>query len=181
MERRRDIQVAVDLHDLASRLWAHEMIKQLKAAYLHAVDCKDYDAIAALFTSDATIDFTGELRHHVGYHGVTADVLDPPPGVVEGGPAAAQVIKGAIDGIVTVHHGHDPAIEVTSPTTAKGRWSLYDILDYGDETMHGYGHYLEEYRLDHGHWRFSSLVLTRLRVTWEVHRRAGHPDNAGIR
>ena len=159
-------ELIVHPEDAASRLWAHEQIKQLKAAYFRAVDTQDYPCIAALFTEDAAVDFTGELRHHIGHHGVTAESLIPAPQIVIGGLAAAKVIEDAIDGLVTVHHGHDPLIEITSSTSASGRWSLHDILEYEKETMHGYGHYTEEYRLVEGRWKFSRLILSRLRVVW---------------
>jgi SnoaL-like domain len=146
-------------------LWAIEQIRRLKATYFHAVDAKDYAAIASLFTDDAVVDFSGEPAHHVGHHGVEPDAAGAARPVI-GGRATAQVIKEAIDGIVSVHHGFDPIITVDSATTASGTWSMYDQLNYSDETMHGYGHYRETYVLgDHG-WRFSSLKLSRLRVVW---------------
>jgi len=62
------------------------------------------------------------------------------------GAAATEVIANAVQDIVTVHDGHDPQIVVETAVTARGRWSLYDRLEYGDEVMHGYGHYHESYR-----------------------------------
>ena len=83
-----------------------------------------------------------------------------------GGREAARVIAGAVRDVVSVHHGHDPQITLTGPDSARGRWSMYDRLEYGPEVMHGYGHYHEEYRLHDGRWRIASLRLTRLRVVW---------------
>ena len=34
----------------------------------------------------------------------------------------------------TVHHGHMPDIEITSPTTAKGIWAMEDKLRFADGT-----------------------------------------------
>jgi len=147
-------------------LWAVEQIKILKSRYFQAVDEKDYGTVAVLFTADAVVDFSGEPEHHIGHHGVTAGEIDPDSWRVIGGTEAGRVIATAVRNVVTVHQGHDPQIVITGPTTARGRWTLYDMLEFPDETMHGFGHYLEEYELHDGEWLISSLRLTRLRVAW---------------
>ena len=38
-------------------------------------------------------------------------------------------MRGAVGGVVTVHHGHMPEIDVTSPTTATGTWAMA-VLDW---------------------------------------------------
>ena len=138
----------------------------MKSRYFQAVDDKDWEAIVDIFTDDAVVDFSGEGRHHVGHHGVVADAVVPENWKVTGGREAARVIAGAVRDVVSVHHGHDPQITLTGPGSARGRWSMYDRLEYGPEVMHGYGHYHEEYRLHDGRWRIASLKLTRLRVVW---------------
>jgi hypothetical protein len=155
------------IEDPVAVLMAIEEIRLLKARYFQAVDDKDYDTIADVFTDDADIDFSGEPVFHIGHHGVTEDVLNGPPWMVVGGEEAGRVIAGAVQDIVTVHHGHDPRIFLTSLTTAVGRWSLYDRLEYPDETMHGFGYYEESYVRENGRWKISELVLRRHRVTWE--------------
>lgn len=144
-----------------------EAIRNLKSRYLAAVDFKDWDAMREIFTEDAVIDFSGEGQYHVGHHGVTEKDVDPDAAPVIGGEAAGTVIAAAVGHIIAVHQCHDPQIALTSETTARGRWSLYDRLDYGTEVMHGYGHYVEDYRLESGRWRIAYLLLTRLRVVWE--------------
>jgi SnoaL-like domain len=156
--------------DMLRVLVAIEEIRVLKSRYFQAVDEKDYGTIAELFTRDAVVDFSGEPRFHVGHHGVTEQVRGGSSWSVVGGEAAARIIAGAVQDVVSVHQGHDPRIFVETPTTARGRWSLYDRLEYADETMHGYGHYQETYTREEGQWRFSSLLLTRLRVVWAPNR-----------
>lgn len=156
--------------DALARLVAIEDIKNLKSRYFSAVDCKDWPAITDIFTADARVDFSGECQYHVGHHGVTAEGINPADWVVIGGQATAGVIAGAVGNIIAVHQGHDPQIYVHSADRATGRWTLYDRLEYGDEIMHGYGHYDEEYRCIEGQWRISALTLTRLRVVWEDRR-----------
>lgn len=145
---------------------AVEQIKRLKSRYFQAVDEKDYASIAALFTAGAVVDFSGEPQYHIGHHGVTDGEVDAGSWRVIGGIEAGRVIATAVQDVVTVHQGHDPQIVVTGPSTAHGRWTLHDILEFPEETMHGYGHYLEEYELHDGEWLMSSLRLTRLRVAW---------------
>ena len=150
-----------------ARLIAIEEIRNLKSRYFKAVDFKDWAAIVDIFTKDARVDFSAECQYHVGHHGVTADGINPAEWVVIGGKATAGVIAGAVGDIVAVHQGHDPFLQIHSSTTASGRWTLYDRLEYGHEVMHGYGHYEEDYRFVGGKWRISALTLTRLRVVWE--------------
>jgi len=73
--------------------------------------------------------------------------------------------------VTTVHHGHMPEIELTSPTTATGTWAMEDELWWPEggpiRYMHGYGHYHETYRKDDGTWRIASLTLTRLHRIFE--------------
>ncbi len=154
--------------DTLARLVAIEDIRQLKSRYFSAVDTKDWQAIAGIFTQDARVDFSGECKYHVGHHGVTSDGINPDEWVVIGGEATAKVIEGAVGGIVAVHQGHDPQIQIHTPDTASGRWTLYDRLEYGSEVMHGYGHYDEGYSLVEGEWKIASLTLTRIRVVWET-------------
>lgn len=157
---------SASMESQVATLWSIEQIKLLKSRYFQAVDEKDYDTIATLFTADAVVDFSGEPQHHVGHHGVVEGVADADSWRVIGGVEAGRVIATAVQDVVTVHQGHDPQIVVTGPSTARGRWTLHDQLEFPEETMHGFGHYLEEYELRQGEWLISSLRLTRLRVEW---------------
>jgi hypothetical protein len=68
--------------------------------------------------------------------------------------------------VITVHHGHMPEIELTSPTTATGIWAMEDHLWWPAgspiTSLHGYGHYHETYRKSSEGWRIATLTLTRL-------------------
>ena len=81
-------------------------------------------------------------------------------------------MRSAVDAVQTVHHGHMPEIELTSPTTA-----TRDLGDGGQaavaggcpiRTLHGYGHYHETYEKLDGQWRIKTIRLTRLRVDAEM-------------
>jgi hypothetical protein len=134
-----------------------EAIKQLKARYFRLMDTKDWDGMAQVFIPDVEIDVTEEGSGT--FHSV--EVFMP-------------YLQSVIGDAVTVHHGHMPEIELTSPTTASGIWSMEDMLrwpeggpEVGDDgplsTLHGYGHYHETYVKTNDGWRIASLRLTRLR------------------
>jgi hypothetical protein len=138
------------------RLAAIEEIKQLKARYFRCMDTKQWSGWEEVFAADATMDVSEER----------------PPGSTE----AIPLIKGrdniipfvskVLEGVVTVHHGHMPEIELTSETTARGIWAMEDKLQWpdGKTTLHGYGHYHETYEQAGGRWRIKTLKLTRLRM-----------------
>jgi hypothetical protein len=73
-------------------------------------------------------------------------------------------------GVVTVHHGHMPIIQILSPMTASGIWAMEDVLvwpkgrrpDGVEGRVHGYGHYHETYSRESAGWRIKSLRLSRL-------------------
>jgi uncharacterized protein (TIGR02246 family) len=126
-----------------------EQIKQLKARYFRTMDTKDWDGMRRVFTDDVEMDTT-----------------DSGGGVMVGADDFMAFLRGTLDGVVTVHHGHMPEITVSSPTEATGIWALEDLLQFADGTeLRGYGHYHERYRKEpDGEWRIASSRLTRLRM-----------------
>ncbi len=125
-----------------------EAIKQLKARYFRTMDTKDWSAMRAVFTDDVVVDTSSSGG-----------------GVVAGADDFISFLSGVIGDVVTVHHGHMPEIEVTSPTTASGIWAMEDMLRWPDGTeLHGYGHYHETYEKHAGTRRITTTTLTRLRV-----------------
>ena len=138
------------------RLLAIEEIGRLKASYFRCLDTKDWACIATLFTSDATAVYNVE----------GSGDLATPDNPVTGNEAIAAFIQRAVEHLVTIHHGHMPEIEITSPTTATGIWAMLDILQEpgGENLVHGWGHYHETYERIDGRWHIKTLRLTRLRV-----------------
>jgi hypothetical protein len=137
------------------RLAAIEAIKQLKARYFRCLDTKDWVGFEGVFTTDAVLDMSEETGE-----------------VVRGAPAIAEYVRGHTGPVETVHHGHMPEIDVTSPTTATGIWAMEDTLRWPEGSpiaaMHGYGHYHERYERVEGGWRIANLLLTRLRRDLEL-------------
>ncbi len=148
--------------DVADELAAIEAIKRLKASYFRCMDTKDWDGFAAVFAPDAVMDMSSEMRD--GKTGGT--------GITTGNRAIAAFVRSAVDTVETVHHGHMPEIDLTSPTTATGIWAMEDKLRWPAgspiRTMHGYGHYHETYEKVDGRWRIKTITLTRLRVDAEM-------------
>ena len=124
-----------------------EAIKRLKARYFRTMDTKDWSGMREVFTDD-----------------VVVDTSDSDGGVVEGADEFMTFLQAVLADVVTVHHGHMPEIDLTSPTTATGVWAMEDMLRWPNGMeLHGYGHYHETYVKLDGEWRIKSTTLTRLR------------------
>lgn len=126
----------------------YEAIRQLKARYFRTMDTKDWAGMRTVFTDDVVIDTT-----------------ESGGSIVTGVDEFLAFLTTALDGVLTVHHGHTPEIELTSATTARGVWAMEDNLRWPDGTeLHGYGHYHETYRKLGDRWLIESQKLTRLRM-----------------
>lgn len=123
-----------------------EEIKKLKARYFRYLDTKRWKEFGEVFAKDA-----------VSRSPTSNEVM------AQGRQAIVERVKGVVRDAVTVHYGHMPEIELTSETTAKGLWSMFDFVDYGKSSWKGYGHYEEEYVKQGGRWYIKSFKLTRLR------------------
>jgi SnoaL-like domain len=166
---------------------AIEAIKRLKARYFRCLDTKDWNGYLAVFTPDARIDssWAGIPIDYTGKPRVIDGVVPPPPTPEWDWHDPVKFVENLsklLENVTTVHHGHMPEIELTSPTTATGIWAMEDKLLYpqappssgprgsgpqgGTREMHGYGHYTETYERQADGWRIKSLRLTRVRVDY---------------
>ncbi|HUC04752.1 MAG TPA: nuclear transport factor 2 family protein, partial [Acidimicrobiales bacterium] len=77
-----------------------EAIRRLKYAYLRTLDLKEFEALGALLTEDATAAYEDGRT------------------VLEGRSAIVTWLEAALGthDIVTEHHGHHPEIDLTSDT-----------------------------------------------------------------
>ena len=142
------------------RYHAIEEIKQLKARYFRHLDGKEWDSWQDVFTPDAELVVSFE-----------GDGPGTPDNPVVGSAEIVAFVRPSIEALVTVHHGHMPEIELTSPTTARGVWAMEDLLSLpggGGQVLQGWGHYHETYERIDGQWRIKTLRLTRLRVDGAV-------------
>jgi hypothetical protein len=125
-----------------------EAIKKLKARYFRTIDTKDWSGLRQVFADDVAMDTTASGGS-----------------VITGAEQFLAFLREAIGDVTTVHHGHTPEVELTSPTTATGIWAMEDMLRWSNGAeLHGYGHYHETYEKLSGDWRIKTSILTRLRM-----------------
>lgn len=136
------------------KLLVIEEIKQLKARYFRCVDTKDWRGYREVFADDVDFDISDDM----------------PDGVFQGADKAVSAARQGLADCISIHHGHCPEIEVTSATSATGVWAMEDMLkwsetsEFPNQTLHGYGHYFEEYEKVAGRWCIKKMRLSRLRV-----------------
>lgn len=126
-------------------------VELLKATYFNDVDTKNWAALRQLFAPDAVVDTTGSFGplfpNRDSFIAFTALTLSA---------------------INTRHQGYDPQIDLTSDTTASAVWTMQDRLSIaGLVTIHGYGHYTDNYEEVNGRWLVTHSVLTRTGFTLE--------------
>jgi len=125
-----------------------EAIRQLKARYFRTMDTRDWASMRRVFSDDVVVDTT-----------------DSGGTVITGADEFMSFLQQTLAGVISVHHGHMPEIELTSATTAQGIWAMEDMLRWSDgRELHGYGYYHESYVKIDGAWYISRLKLTRLRT-----------------
>ena len=136
-----------------------EQIKQLKARYFRFVDQKRWDEWNTIFTDDV-------VAVYQGVPGANKSV-----GLIEnrctGRANLVAMASRFLSKGTSVHHGHMPEIELTSPTTARGIWAMVDYLLFPNFTFKGYGHYDEDYVKENGQWKIKRILLTRLHCDLE--------------
>lgn len=132
-------------------------IQALKARYFRCVDGKDWAGLRALFTPDATLFFPE---------------AQAAPTDLE---TSIAFIASGVEGGVSIHHGHMLEIEILSADTARGIWAMEDRIVWAEgapsrlglRSLHGFGHYHEEYAREagareDGRWRIRRLEVIRL-------------------
>lgn len=143
-----------ELKELRIRVQAledKEAIRKLKATYWLSLDKKRYQDFADCFAEDAITD-------------VPPGIPDVPPGTRTHGPKEIlKMLPSLMDTLVTVHQGHHYDIELTSGTTARGTWAMYDNLQalQSHASREGYGWYDEEYVKVNGEWKIKRMALSR--------------------
>jgi hypothetical protein len=134
-----------DVRGSLERLAHIQAITELKARYFRFLDTQDWNLWRELFADDVWFQFRDtELA---------------------GADALVEYVATLLKGAVTVHHGHMPEISLRSSVTARGIWSMEDILLFPDgRATHGYGHYHETYERSRDEWRIKTMKLTRLHI-----------------
>lgn len=139
----------MDLEARIARLEAIEEIRRLKARYFRCVDLRQWDEFATLFTAD----FVPEYPESTSAPATKEQFL-------------ASVARHFVSGI-SVHHGHEPEIEILDTENATGSWPMFDLVESppnsGYRNHTGWGHYAETYRKVEGRWLIARIRLTRLK------------------
>ncbi len=145
-----------DLAELEARIRVLEdieAIKRLRHKYFRCLDGKLWDEMADCFAHDVkTSYFNDEFKTN---------------GVDE----TLQFFRmGLTEGLLALHHGHHPEIDITSETTAQGRWGLYNYLidQDGHRGQRVGGIYHDEYVKVNGQWKIKSIICRQLfQETWD--------------
>ncbi len=145
---------------------AVEAVRVVKARYFRFMDEKRWDDWADLFTDDATMDMRGEAA---AMQQLGIDVGDAEAWLLTSRTAIRGAVDMALEGVVTVHHGHMPEMVMSMPDEITAIWSMADIIRYPAGRpvagFNGYGHYHDTYRrLDNGSWKIARLTLKRITV-----------------
>ncbi len=141
-----------------------DSICQVKYAYFRLLDLKRFVELWELLTEDATTAYqSGELRQ-------------------SGREAIVAFLEESLGdpGIVTMHNGHHPEIDVGDDGTATGRWYLEDrvIVPAHDFELHGTALYEDRYAKVDGEWRIAHTGYDRI---YEEHTRYSTGEVRSIR
>lgn len=125
-----------------------QSILRLKYAYFRLLDTKRFDELGSLFVEDATTSYeSGSLRQ-------------------EGRAAIVEFLTQSLGdpGIVHVHNGHHPEIDVYGDGTASGTWYLEDrvMVPAADLVLGGTALYEDAYVVDDGMWRIKHTGYVRI-------------------
>lgn len=143
---------------------SYQAIQELKSRYCRFMDTKQWQQWSELFTDDVVMDVSDD---------VSPDIGNP---ITTGREAVVSQVQGFVGNAITVHQVHAPEIQLTSDDTASGIWAMSDVVIWPEDvaspvenvsSIHGYGHYHEQYRRENGQWKIASLKLTRLHLDFK--------------
>ncbi len=124
-----------------------EAIKRLKYKYLRCLDSKQWDELSKCFAADVKTSFSGGAFSFNGPDAVISFFK-------EGLPKTR----------ISMHHAHQPEIELTGETTATGEWALEDYLidTEGNWSMRGAAFYHDKYIKIDGEWKIQATGYDRI-------------------
>jgi hypothetical protein len=131
----------------------HLAVCELKYRYLRFLDCKDWEALGALFTDDCVADYAGGSHHYEGRDAILGFLR-------EGLPPTR----------LTVHQCHHPEITFAADgQSARGIWSLSDVvidIELGF-TIRGASFYDDTYVRTEAGWLISHTGYERIYEEYE--------------
>jgi hypothetical protein len=129
-------------------LEAIEAISRVKYTYFRLLDTKQFDKLGALFIEEATANYQSAPRPYTGRSEIveflSTSMADP--------------------GMVTLHQGHHPEIEVYDDGTATATWYLNDkvFIPRYDFSLEGSALYEDQYVLVGDEWKIRHTGYTRI-------------------
>lgn len=150
------MDLAATVRELDDRLAITDLIH----AYCDHFDRNEPEAVAALFTSDATVDYGPEAETIVG-----ADAI---------APTIAAGLERTF--AATSHHVSNIRLTFEGPDRARGVTYLYAWHRYVDGSPDGelWGRYRHRFERTDAGWRIAELVLEAAGMV-DFHRAAMHP------
>jgi hypothetical protein len=133
-----------------------EAIRQLKARYFRLMDTKQWETWADCFTAAVSASYEGVPRANSG---LPLDVA------LTGRAELVKGVSSLLTGAKSIHQGFMPELELTSATTARGIWAMFDYVMLPTCHFKGWGHYHEEYVKEGAAWRIKRIHLTRLHTS----------------
>jgi ketosteroid isomerase-like protein len=139
-----------------------EAIRRLKFEYWDAMDRKDWERWANVFTEDLVFIFPAFEPSPMAKATSRKQFMD------QNALLTKEYLK-------TCHQGHQHSIEITSPTTAKGTWCLRDHLinTKTNTEFKGRAYYYEEYRKVDGKWYISNVLVEYNNAQGSVNNKFG--------
>jgi bile-acid 7alpha-dehydratase len=153
-------------HDLEARLTALEdleAIRQLKYRYWRCLDTKRFDELTECFAEEATANYGSGQYRFTGRAAIMAFL---------------RQVLGPDSGAVGFHHGHQPEITLTGPTTARGTWALHNYFfnEGQNRCVRIAAFYEDEYVKIGGAWRLQHTGYTTV-----LHEEWKRDDLASLR
>ncbi|WP_288879954.1 nuclear transport factor 2 family protein [Pedobacter panaciterrae] len=136
-----------------------EEIKRMKSRYCRYVDTKQWEKLAGLMDKKISMDFRDPEGKQLFSFDNRKDMI--------------SLTSSMLEKAVTVHHVHNPEIELLSSDSAKAIWAMEDLIAFPEDAqdapfkvMHGFGHYHERLERTTDGWIIKSLKLHRLKLEY---------------
>ncbi|MCP9485705.1 MAG: nuclear transport factor 2 family protein [Gaiellaceae bacterium MAG52_C11] len=155
-----NMKAAMELTAAIRELEDRQAIAELIHAYCDHFDRNEPEAVAALFTKDATLDYGPEAATIVGSDAIAATIA----------VGLEQTFAA------TSHHVSNVRISFDAPDAARGVTYLYAWHRYRDGSPDGqlWGRYRHRFERTTAGWRIAELVLEAA-GTIDFHRATMHP------